>query len=34
MASIAEAELSALFIAACESVPQLQTLIDMGWPQP
>ena len=34
MASAAEAELAALFIAACEMVPHRQTLIDMGWPQP
>ncbi len=34
MASAAEAELAALFIAACKMVPHWQTLIDMGWPQP
>jgi hypothetical protein len=34
MASAAEAELAALFIAAREMVPHRQTLIDMGWPQP
>jgi hypothetical protein len=34
MESAAKAELAALFIAARELVPHLQTLIDMGWPQP
>ncbi len=34
MALAAEAELAALFIAACEMVPHRQTLINMGWPQP
>jgi hypothetical protein len=34
MASAAEAELAALFIAARKMVPHRQTLIDMGWPQP
>jgi hypothetical protein len=32
-ASAAEAELAALFIAACKMVPHQQTLIDMGWMQ-
>jgi hypothetical protein len=34
MALAAEAELAALFIAACKMVPHRQTHIDMGWPQP
>ncbi len=34
MASAAEAELTALFIAAREMVPHWQILIDMGWLQP
>jgi hypothetical protein len=34
MALAAEAELAALFIAACKMVPHWQTLINMGWPQP
>jgi hypothetical protein len=34
MASAAESELAALFIAAREMIPHRQTLIDMGWPQP
>ncbi len=34
MALAAEAELAALFIAACKMIPHRQTLIDMGWPQP
>jgi hypothetical protein len=34
MASAAEAELAALFIATRKMVPHRQTLIDMGWPQP
>jgi hypothetical protein len=34
MASAAEAELAALFIAARKMVPRRQTLIDMGWLQP
>jgi hypothetical protein len=34
MASAAEAELAALFIAAHKMVSHRQTLIDMGWPQP
>ncbi len=34
MALTAEAELAALFIAACEMVPYRQTLINIGWPQP
>ena len=34
MASAAEAELAALFIAARKMVPHRQTLINMGWPQP
>jgi hypothetical protein len=34
MALATEAELAAFFIAACEMVPHLQTLINMGWPQP
>ncbi len=34
MASAAEEELAALFIAAHEMIPRRQTLIDMGWPQP
>jgi hypothetical protein len=34
MASAAEAELAALFIAAREMVSHRQTLIDMGWWQP
>jgi hypothetical protein len=34
MASAAEADLAALFIAAHKMVPHRQTLIDMGWPQP
>jgi hypothetical protein len=34
MASASEAELAALFITAREMIPQRQTLIDMGWPQP
>ena len=33
MATAAEAELAALFIAARKMVPHRQTLIDMGWPQ-
>jgi hypothetical protein len=34
MALAAEAKLAALFIAALKMVPHLQTLIDMGRPQP
>ena len=34
LASAAEAELAALFIAAHKMVPLHQTLINMGWPQP
>ncbi len=34
MASAAEAELVALFIATRKMVPHQQTLMDMGWPQP
>jgi hypothetical protein len=34
MASASEAELAALFITAREMIPQRQTLINMGWPQP
>ena len=34
MASAAEAELGALFIAAQKILPLRQTLIEMGWPQP
>ncbi len=34
MASAAEEELAALFIAARKMVPHRQTLINMGWPQP
>ncbi len=34
MASVAESELVALFITAREMIPQCQTLIAMGWPQP
>jgi hypothetical protein len=34
MASAAESELAALFIAAREMIPHRQTLIAMGWPQP
>ena len=34
MASASEAELAALFITAREMIPQRQTLIGMGWPQP
>jgi hypothetical protein len=34
MSSAAEAELGALYINACEAVPQLQLLIEMGNPQP
>jgi hypothetical protein len=34
MASAAESELAALFIAAREMILHRQTLIDMGWPQP
>jgi hypothetical protein len=30
----AESELAALFITAREMIPQRQTLIAMGWPQP
>jgi hypothetical protein len=34
MASAAESELAALFVTAREMIPQRQTLIAMGWPQP
>ncbi len=34
MASAAESELAALFVAMREMIPHCQTLIDMGWPQP
>jgi hypothetical protein len=34
MASAAEAELAALFVAAREVIPHRQTLINMGWSQP
>jgi hypothetical protein len=34
MASAAESELAALFVAMREMIPHRQTLIDMGWPQP
>jgi hypothetical protein len=34
MASATEAEVAALFIAACKIAPHRETLIDMGWPQP
>ena len=34
MASALEAKLAALFITAREMIPQRQTLINMGWPQP
>ena len=34
MASAAEAELSALYLAAREMVPLRNTLAEMGWPQP
>jgi hypothetical protein len=34
MASAAESKLAALFIMAREMIPQRQTLINMGWPQP
>jgi hypothetical protein len=34
MASVAESELAALFVTAKEMIPQRQTLISMGWPQP
>jgi hypothetical protein len=34
MALAAEAELAALFIAACKMVPHQQTLINMRWLQP
>ena len=34
MASASEAKLAALFITAIEMIPQSQTLINMGWPQP
>ncbi len=34
MALAPESELAALFITAREIVPHLQTLINMGWPQP
>ena len=34
MSSATEAELGAIFITAKELVPILQTLIEIGWPQP
>jgi hypothetical protein len=34
MASVAEAELAALFATAQETVPLRNTLEEMGWPQP
>jgi hypothetical protein len=34
MASAAKSELAALFITACEMIPNRKTLIAMGWPQP
>ena len=34
MSSAAKAELSALYINACEAIPQCHLLIEMGHPQP
>jgi hypothetical protein len=34
MALAAKSELAALFVMAREMIPQRQTLISMGWPQP
>ena len=34
MTSAAEAELGALFIIAKEMIPILQTISEMGWPEP
>jgi hypothetical protein len=34
MASVAELELAALFVMACEMIPHHQILIAMNWPQP
>jgi hypothetical protein len=34
MASAAKSELAALFIMAREMIPDRQTLITIGWPQP
>ena len=34
MSSAAEAELARLFITAKDTVPIIQTLIEIGWPQP
>lgn len=34
MASTAEAKLAVLYITACEMIPLLNALKEMGWPQP
>ena len=34
MSSAAESELGALFVTTKEMIPLLQTLLEMGWPQP
>ena len=34
MASSAEAEMAALFIAAKKMIPMRHAIIEMGWPQP